>query len=53
MYAADLLGVQDRGVIAPGRLADIIGVPGDPLGDIHVLEQVKFVMKGGKVYKRE
>ena len=33
-------------------LADIIGVPGDPLADITVTKQVKFVMKDGKVYKR-
>ncbi|HWA40512.1 MAG TPA: amidohydrolase family protein, partial [Gemmatimonadales bacterium] len=47
--AADLLGVTDRALLAPGRLADIIAVPGDPLTDIHRLEQVSFVMKGGAV----
>ncbi len=52
LNAADLLGVDDRGVIAPGKLADIIAVPGNPLEDIHVLERVSFVMKGGKVFKR-
>lgn len=50
--AADLLGVQDRGVIAPGRLADLVAVPGNPLEDIHVLENVQFVMQGGRVIKR-
>lgn len=49
--AADLLGVTDRGVIAPRRLADLIAVPGNPLDDIHVLERVSWVMKGGVVYK--
>ncbi len=33
-------------------LADIIGVHGDPLRDVSVLEQVAFVMKGGRVYKQ-
>jgi imidazolonepropionase-like amidohydrolase len=45
--AAELLGVDDRGVIAPGKLADLIAVEGDPLADVTVLEQVSFVMKGG------
>ncbi len=49
---ADLLGVDDRGMIAEGLLADIIAVPGDPLQKITVLEDVQFVMKGGKVYRR-
>jgi imidazolonepropionase-like amidohydrolase len=49
--AADLLGVTDRGVIATGRLADLIAVPGDPLKDVKVLEQVSFVMKGGIVVR--
>jgi imidazolonepropionase-like amidohydrolase len=49
--AADLLGVDDRGVIAPGRLADLIAVPGDPLQDVTALERVGFVMLGGTVIK--
>jgi imidazolonepropionase-like amidohydrolase len=49
--AADLLGVTDRGVIAPGKLADLIAVPGDPLADVRVLERVQFVMKGGVIVK--
>jgi imidazolonepropionase-like amidohydrolase len=44
---ADLLGVTDRGRIAPGLLADLIAVPGNPLTDVRVLERVTFVMKGG------
>ncbi len=50
--SADLIDAPDLGRIAPEMLADIIGVPGDPLTDITVTQQVKFVMKDGKVYKR-
>jgi imidazolonepropionase-like amidohydrolase len=51
--AAELLGMEDRvGTIEPGKLADIIAVPGDPLKDVSVLEQVDFVMKGGVRYKK-
>lgn len=49
--AADALGTGDRGVIEPGRLADLIAVPGDPTGEVTVLESVPFVMKGGVVEK--
>jgi imidazolonepropionase-like amidohydrolase len=49
--ATDLLGVSDRGKIAPGLLADLVAVPGNPLENIRVLEDVRFVMKGGQVYK--
>jgi len=52
--AADLLGKSDLlGSIQPGKYADIIAVSGDPLENIRVLENVKFVMKEGKVYKQE
>lgn len=50
--AADMLGVDDRGRLMPGMLADIIAVPGNPLDEITVLGEVQFVMKGGKIYKR-
>ncbi|WP_280416952.1 metal-dependent hydrolase family protein [Nocardia carnea] len=50
VVAAELIQVTDRGRLAEGLLADVIGVPGDPLADITVTQQVKFVMKGGKVY---
>jgi len=50
--AADLLGWSDRvGAVAPGLYADLIAVDGDPLADITELERVKFVMKGGTVYR--
>ncbi|WP_063002028.1 metal-dependent hydrolase family protein [Nocardia mikamii] len=51
--AAELIDADDRGRIAPGLLADIIGVPGDPVDDITVTQDVRFVMKGGKVYVRK
>lgn len=52
--AADLLGWSDRvGAVAPGLYADLIAVNGDPLQDITELERVKFVMKGGVIYRKE
>jgi len=49
--AAVMLDMDDQiGVIAPGAYADIIAVPGDPLNDIKVFENVQFVMKNGKTY---
>lgn len=52
IHAADLLGMDDRGTIAVGRLADLIAVPGDPTRDVTVLERVGFVMVGGVVVKQ-
>jgi imidazolonepropionase-like amidohydrolase len=49
--AADLIGSDQIGAIAPGRFADIVATSGDPLADITQLEHVQFVMKGGVVYK--
>lgn len=48
--AAELIDVTDRGRLAEGLLADVIAVPGDPLQDIAVTKDVRFVMKGGKVF---
>ena len=51
---ADLLGWSDKvGVLEANHYADIIAVDGDPLQDVTTLERVKFVMKGGVVYKNE
>lgn len=50
--ASDLLGWKDKvGSITAGKFADIIAVAGNPLDDIKILEDVKFVMKGGEIYK--
>lgn len=49
--AADLLGASDVGSITVGKNADIVAVRGDPLSDIDVLSDVRFVMKDGQVYK--
>jgi imidazolonepropionase-like amidohydrolase len=52
MTAAELLGMQDQiGSLDPGKFADIVAVPGDPLIDIGQLENVNFVMKGGSVFR--
>jgi len=52
VVAADLLGQSDDlGSISPGKYADIVAVPGDPLTDVAQFGQVHFVMKGGVVYK--
>ncbi|OHV00347.1 metal-dependent hydrolase family protein [Mycobacterium talmoniae] len=50
--AADLLQLPDVGVIAEGKLADLIAMPGDPFTDIEVTGRVDFVMKAGVVYER-
>ncbi|MGH9480558.1 MAG: amidohydrolase family protein [Terriglobales bacterium] len=42
---------RDLGSLDPGKFADIVGVAGDPLQDITLLQHVQFVMKGGVVYK--
>ncbi len=50
---AELLGVDDRlGTLEPGKLADVVAVRGDPLADIKLLQDVRFVMKEGVVYKK-
>lgn len=49
--AAEVLGVDDQGVIEPGKRADIIALPGDPVADIGNVMKVDFVMKDGVVYR--
>ncbi|HEX8903955.1 MAG TPA: amidohydrolase family protein, partial [Longimicrobiaceae bacterium] len=50
--AARLLGWESRiGTLAPGKLADIVAVAGDPLQNVRTLETATFVMKNGVVYK--
>jgi tryptophan 2-monooxygenase len=49
--AAELLRLDDLGVIAEGNIADMIAMPGDPFVDIDVTGQVDFVMKAGVIYK--
>lgn len=50
---AEVLGLAERlGSIAPGRVADLIAVWGDPLADIRRLDDVRLVMKAGRLYLR-
>jgi imidazolonepropionase-like amidohydrolase len=51
LTSAELINRQDDlGRLAPGYLADIIAVPGDPSEEITVTEDVRFVMKDGQVH---
>ena len=54
LNAAQLLGHDDQiGTVSPGKYADLVAVPGDPLDDITVMSKVSFVMKAGVIYKRD
>jgi len=51
--AGEILGKgKELGRLAPGALADVVAVEGDPTADIAALRKVGFVMKGGKVYRK-
>ncbi|HEU5116167.1 MAG TPA: amidohydrolase family protein, partial [Isosphaeraceae bacterium] len=54
VVASELLSAQDDlGSLEPGHYADLIAVKGDPLQDVEELQRVRFVMKGGVVFKNE
>jgi imidazolonepropionase-like amidohydrolase len=51
---AELLGLADKiGTLEPGKLADVVAVPGDPVENIRATEHVFFVMKEGVIYKND
>jgi imidazolonepropionase-like amidohydrolase len=49
---ARLFHLADRGRVAPGLLADLVAMAGDPTQQLAALRQVRFVMKGGVLYKQ-
>ena len=49
---ARVFGLDDRGRVAVGLLADLVAVEGDPIQSVKALRQVKFVMKGGEVVRQ-
>ena len=52
--AVDLMGWSAKtGTLEPGKWADIIAVEKNPLDDVRILQDVKFVMKAGVVYKSQ
>jgi imidazolonepropionase-like amidohydrolase len=51
IHAAEVLGVDDQGVIEAGKRADIVAMPGDPIADIGQTLKVDFVMKDGAIYR--
>ncbi len=54
LHGADLMGWSDRaGALEPGKWADVVAVPADPLKDITTLQHPVFVMKSGQVYRND
>jgi imidazolonepropionase-like amidohydrolase len=54
METAKLLRIEDRlGSVEKGKIADLVAVEGNPLDDMSLMSQVRFVMKAGIVYKQE
>ncbi|TXH72082.1 MAG: amidohydrolase family protein [Lysobacteraceae bacterium] len=51
LFAAQVLGVDDQGVIEAGKRADVIAMPGNPVEDIRAVLGVDFVMKDGVIHK--
>ena len=55
--AAEVAGWEGRaGTLAPGAFGDVIGVAGNPLEDLELVaraDNVRLVVKGGQVVKRE
>jgi imidazolonepropionase-like amidohydrolase len=47
--SAELLELNDRGVLEPGRLADLVVVEGDPTQDLTALQRIRYVLKDGEV----
>ena len=50
--AAACLGLSDRGTLRPGRRADLIVVPGDPLQSLDLLRAPNLVMRSGRIAHR-
>ena len=54
MPTADLFGISaEAGTLEAGKLADVVAVKGNPLDQIAVMRQIDFVMKSGRVAKRD